>query len=345
MPPRILYDGWSLCFAPLSAAASHLRTLLAAAPAEAELLLALPAELAEPLPSRIVRILHATHDRGAWEQKLLPELASRERAGLIHTTAPAAALFGSVPTLVSPAESGSAGGSAARGRLAAAQALGGLARATLLWPSDLPQPRHAGQVELLPPLADLPAEISPLPAELPDEFLLYHGSGDEQVLLQLLESWTWAAASIGELYPLLITGLDPQRAAWLQAKLPDFHLQEYVRTLAISPAQLPALIERCAAFVHPEPATAWGSPLRTALAYGRAIVALQEPLTEAMLGSAAYLVTPGDLRSFGAATITVVVDEKVRESLEAQARQKAARWDADAFGVSLEQVYMSVTGK
>jgi hypothetical protein len=332
---RILYDGWPLCFAPLSAAASHLRTLLAAAPAGTELLLALPAETAEPFAPHIVRILHATHERGAWEQKLLPELASRERANLIHTTAQAAALFGSVPTLVSPAELGGAG----RSRLVAAQAQGGLARATLLWPNDLPQPKGTGRIELLPPLADLPAELGPLPADLPDEFLLYHGSGGEQMLLQLLESWTWAAASIGELYPLLITGLDPQQAAWLQAKLPDFHLQGYVRTLVISPAQLPALIERCAAFVHPEPATAWGSPLRTALAYGKAIVALQEPLTEAMLGSAAYLVAPGDLRSFGAATITVVVDEKVRESLEAQARQKAARWSADAFGQSLQQVY------
>jgi hypothetical protein len=339
--PRILYDGWSLVRAPLSAAATHLRTLLTLAPANAELLLALPAELAEGLPSRIVHIVQAAHERSAWEQKLLPELAQRERADLIHTTAAAASLFGSVPTLVSPAEVGGAG----RSRLAAAQAQGGLARATLLWPSDLPAPPHSGRLELLPPVADLPAEFGQVPASLPDEFLLCHASGDEQALLQLLESWTWAAASIGDLYPLLITGLDAPQAAWLEAKLPDFHLQDYVRALAIAPAQLPALIERCTAFIHPEPPAVWGSPLRIALAYGKAVVALQEPLTEAMLGSAAYLVAPGDLRSFGAATITVVVDEKVRQSLETQARQKAARWSADAFGSALEQVYKTVTGK
>lgn len=336
MPLRILYDGWPLAHAPLSAAAAHLRELLAAAPAEAELLLALPGAISEPLPARVQTVLATPRERGDWEQSRLQALAVEHGAACVHTTARAASLLGKVPTLASPAEY--AAGPAGRGRMAAAQASGGLARARLLWPSDLPAPAHSGVLNTLLPVAATVTQAA-LPANTPQEYLLYHGSGQPEALLPLLKAWTWAAGSIGELYPLLIAGLDAQQEAWLQSQLPIFDVQDYVQTVQPSPAELHALIRGCTALIHPEPPAAWGSSLRQALANGKAVVALQEPLTEAMAGSAAYLVPVEDTRSLGAAIITVVVEESVRATLEQQAAQKSARWTADAFEAALERVY------
>lgn len=334
MPLRILYDGWPLTHAPLSAAAAHLRELLATAPAEAELLLALPAAIREALPARVQTVLAAPRERGEWEQSRLQALAAEHGAACVHTTARAASLLGKVPTLVSPAEYNDAG----RSRMAAAQASGGLARARLLWPSDLPAPAHSSGLATLPPFAAAAVQGA-LPANTPQEYLLYHGSGQPEALLPLLKAWTWAAGSIGELYPLLIAGLDAQQEAWLQAQLPIFDVQDYVQTIHPNPTELHALIRGCTALIHPEPPPAWGSSLRQALAYGKAVVALQEPLTEAMAGSAAYLAPAGDTRSLGAAIITVVVEEGVRAALEQQAAQKSARWDAGAFEVALKTLY------
>lgn len=337
MAARILYDGWPLVHAPSGAAAAHLRTLLAAAPEGYEPLLALPAHIeVTDLPAGAQPIVAASKDRGHWEQQVLQQLAGEHGAACIHTTAPAAALLGKTPTLVSPAETGQAG----RGRLAAAQASGGLARATLLWPDDLPKP--PGRVALLPPVADVQAPAAALPADTPPEYLLYDGSSDREMLLNLLEGWTWGAASIGELYPLIITGLDETETAWLQTKLPEFHLADYVQAIPSTRTQLQSLIANSMAFITLEPPLPWGSSLRLALAHGKAIVGFHEPLTEAMAGSAAYLLAPGDLRSLGAAMITVVVEEGVRSSLEEQAKQKSAGWNASAFKSGLAELYASL---
>ncbi len=352
-PPRVLHDGWPLLHAPASAAAWHLRTLLALAPADIELILALPAD--KPIDGIVenVRIVRAAEDdRGAWEQGTLPRLAEEHGASWIHTTNLAASLFGKTPTLVSPtsSESERESGRGVRGRLAAAQGWGGLARAAILWPEDTPVPKLPGTIRKLPPVAHpafvprpaaAPSSLSlPTDLGLPEEYLLYHGASDEQTLLRLLESWTWAAASIGELYPLVMLGLDQRTKEFLGKRLPEFHVEDSVQILAeVALEYFPALYQNSAAVVHAGEPAPWGGALRHALACGKAVVAHQEPLTEAIVGSAAYLVAPEDLRSFGAATITVVVDEKARESLEDTAQQRSDHWDAAAFTAGLSKIY------
>lgn len=332
---RILYDGWPLAYAPLSPAATHLHELLAAAPATVERLLALPAAVASELPSG-VHPLHLTpRNRGDWEQRALQALAAEHGAAAIHTTAAAAALLGKLPTLVSPAEYATE--AAGRGRMAAAQAQGGLARARLLWPHDLPAPER--EVHNLPPFA---APSPGAPANPAQEYLLYHGSGDAQVLAHLLNAWSWAAGSIGELYPLRIAGLDAKQQAWLEGQLAIRDLQDSVQLIHPSLAALPDVIQQCTAFLHPEVPPAWGSPLRQALAAGKAVVALQEPRCAAMAGAAAYLVPAGDARRLGAAIITLVVEEGLRATLEQQAAQKSASWDAGAFEAALDAAYQTL---
>lgn len=340
---RILYDGWPLIYAPLGSAAWQLRTLLALAIDGVEPLLALPTE-PQLATEGLQTIFHHTHDRGEWEQRILPRLAEENGAAAIHTTGLGASLFGKAPTLVSPAELESG---APRNRWKAAVGRGGLARASILWPSDLPDARMPGALRKLPPMVHPEFKEGAISAKsqvtLPDEFVLVHGLPDERSLLALLESWTWAAASIGELYPLVIVGLDEEAGRRVQAQLPKFHVEESVRLLAdVQPQDLAAIYKASTALVHLGNTPPWGNPLRAALAGGKAIVAQQEPMTEAIVGAAAYLVLPEDLRAIGAAIITVVVDEKAREKLEDAARQRAAHWKTDLFKVELGKIYKEI---
>lgn len=339
MALRVLFDGWPLVHAPLSSAAWQLRTLLALNPDGAEALLGLPTEQDAANTPGIETVHQHTHDRSAWEQRLLPQLAEKHQANIIHTTSLAASLLGKIRTLVSPAETETVG----RGRLGEAVGRGGLARATILWPEDLPSTKFPGEVKTLPPIVH--PEFSshanrPINPYLPDEFLLVQGAFDQNTVLQLLESWTWAAASIGELYPLVFAGLDAKMEEFLSARLPEFHVEDSVRVLRDVQAQdLPGIFRACTAMVHLGKPAAWGNSLRHELACGKAIVAKQDADTESIVGSAAYLVAPDDLRSFGAAMITVVVDEKAREKLEGNAQERAAHWSANKFDEQLLKIY------
>lgn len=339
---RVLYDGWPLLHEPLGAAAWQLRTLLALAGDDVQPLLALPTEPETTTVSRGPELVfHHTHNRGEWEQRILPRLAQEHEAKIIHTTGMAASLFGKAQTVVSPGEVESAG---LHSRLDEAQGRGGLARAQILWPQDLPPARMPGRLRPLPPVVHL--DFKPgrpaLPSELslPETYLLYQGSGDEALLLQLLESWTWAAASIGEYYPLVMIGLSESAQKFIGARAPEFHVQDSVRVLAnVGPEHVAAIIQNSEAQVYLGPPAPWGNPLRHALACGKAIVAQQEANTEAIVGSAAYLTPAGDLRAFGAAMITVVVDEKAREGLEGAAQKRSAHWSAAQYKAELLKIY------
>jgi glycosyltransferase involved in cell wall biosynthesis len=337
----VLFDGWPLIHNPLGAAAWHLRTLLALNPEGVQAIIALPTEAgAISLNEGIESMEHHTHDRGAWEQKILPQLAEEKQASLIHTTSLGASLLGKVATLVSPAETDASD----RGRLNEALAFGGLAKATILWPQDMPVAKMPGQIRTLPPIVhpDFASSDTSTPQvkDLPDDFLLVQGVFDGENVLRLLESWTWAAASIGELYPLVFIGLDEPTRKFLEARIPEFHLQESVRILQDIPAQeTPGLFRACAAVVYVGKPAPWGNALRSSMACGKALVAIQQTETESIVGSAAYLVAANDLRGFGAAMITVVVDEKAREKLEDSSREHAAHWSPAKFKEELMKIY------
>ncbi len=339
---RVLYDGWPLLHAPLSAAAWQLRTLLALKADEVQPLLALPSEpeatTAGPGPELV---FHHTHNRGEWEQRILPRLAEEQRAKFIHTTGMSASLFGKTRTLISASEMEAAG---PRSRIDEAQGRGGLARATLLWPEDMPAMKFAGKVHKLPASTHpdfVPIDYFPTPPlGLPDSYVLFHGQVSEDVLKKLFEAWTWAAASIGEYYPLILLGLDSETREWARARLPEFELEESVRVLEDVDAKfVPAIYQACTVVVHPQQAEPWGGSLRHGLACGKAVVAMQDANSEGIVGPAAYLVPADDLRAFGAAMITMVVDEKAREALETAARQRSAGWKSGRYRDELLKIY------
>ncbi len=176
----------------------------------------------------------------------------------MHLTASHPPLLASIPVVLSPADYPTA--TPPQGmteRLRDALSSGGMARLRgLLWPSDLAAippagitaPLHllpAGPVSHLSRIAD--GNLPKLDAlTLPETYILYHGPDDRQSLRNLLAAWSWAAASIGEYYPLLILGRDLPSHQHLTALLEESGLQETVLASAcpgagIYPAPVPGL--------------------------------------------------------------------------------------------------------
>jgi glycosyltransferase involved in cell wall biosynthesis len=344
---RILYDGWPLIYHPDGAAALHLSTLLTLTPEGIEPVLALPTESS---PEGFLEGIHLAHqasqDLRAWQQRSLPALAAAHQAQAIHSTQSAASLFGRVPTIISPSGYGALEPSQAGmvGRLGQALGRGGLARAQVLFPADMDAPRLPGELLPIAPIAN-PAfsgthTHAPEELELPQSYLLYHGPSHPGTLLQLLDSWTWAAASIGEMYPLVLLGLSEAAKRFVEQKAPEFHVEEYVHLLPrVHPAHLAAIYQGASAVLHPAPPSLWGGAARHALAADLPLAAYADPAIERLVGAAAYLVEPGNLRAFGAATITVVVDDKVRADLISAAHKLRSQWDAAQFKSDLGEIY------
>jgi glycosyltransferase involved in cell wall biosynthesis len=224
---------------------------------------------------------------------------------------------------------------------------GGFSRAAgIFWPEDLPDPGLGSKLFNLPPVihpkfADTIRESS-LP-ELPETYILYHGPQTAAALHQLVEAWSWATGSIGEYYPLLVLGFDQPGSARLNALLEQSALKKTVSLLPPLTLESTAyLYQNCTAVFHPAGIPPWGGPLRNALFFGKPLIALATPFSDALVGPAGYLVKPGkpdSSRALGAALITVIVEENVAANLAQAARQRAAGWKNSAFSSALEAAY------
>ncbi len=365
----VLYDGWELARQPVGPAATHLLAVFDHLPEQVQAFVALPEEPPAWLPGNVTPLIAPTEDhlrqRFAWEQIRLPSLAKKTGASLLHTCTPAAPLFSRLECFISPAgfdlnlsaqpQPGSRAGLFPRLRAAFSQ--GGLARgANLLWPAGLPRP--AGSLGALPSQT-LPPVVSPgyhpfvvadsipqLPEPLPESYILYHGPAGRQELANLFAAWKWASASIGGSTPLLILGIEQGSRASIQQAVEKAGLQDTIKACPpVDPRSLPALYQRCAALVRPAAAVSpWGDPLYSALACGRPIIAAGAPVTDALVGPAAYLVPPGDERALGAALITVVIEQSVAAALSQAAVRQSSAWDSGRFGEQLLRVYLGKIG-
>jgi glycosyltransferase involved in cell wall biosynthesis len=370
---KIFYDGWSLVYQPNSPTAIHLLSLMAAHPPEFPAALGLPGEPFHSLPQGFEILTSQTSDtewgRLQWTQRVLPALANRAKADLIHLVGSSPALFGAGRTLVSPADFQGVGLPAEQirqptsfaTRLSQALAVGGLERKqALLWPDDLPIPEGEKSLHSLPPVVHpifrigarlasptktLQDELTSL--DLPETYLLYHGPSDEATLHRLLDSWSWAAGSIGEYYPLVLVGLEGPAQDRLAALLAEYQLSGTARPLpALSLPALAAIYQGCSALFHPAEVSPWGDPARIALACGKPLVGLESARAAALSGPAGYLISthesyPATCRALGAALITVVVEESVAEALSRNAQARSAAWQFERFARRLREYYLA----
>jgi glycosyltransferase involved in cell wall biosynthesis len=79
--------------------------------------------------------------------------------------------------------------------------------------------------------------------------------------------------------------------------------------------------------------------VRHALASGTPVAALETTLSSAMVGPAAYLVPGEDDRAMGAALITLLVEDEVREQLLKAAAGRVQNWSRVEFDQALLGAY------
>lgn len=350
---RVLYDGWSLTYEPLSPAALHLLALLENLPADVEPIVALPGNPPSWLPETIDTHVHSI-ERGSarrlrWEQRILPGLAKSSSARLLHMTTSNPALFAATPTVVSPSEyrhRERRKGITARAREALSQ--GGMAGVRgVLWPADLPKPGFRVALFNLPPIVSSwlgndtgGSGTQTGSLDLPETFILYHGPYRESDLRRLVAAWSWADEPLGDYYPVYLLGIDEVAQERIAELMHQFSLTGALYPVpSATPPQLAQLYRACALLFHPAEVTPWGSAVRYALACGKPVVALDTPLTDAMVGNAAYLLNEGDARAQGAALITVTGEQEFADKLASAAQERSAAWDADDFGNQLLEAY------
>jgi glycosyltransferase involved in cell wall biosynthesis len=360
----VFFDGWPLIYETNSPESMHLLALLSLNPPGVEPVVALPSKPPSWFPKHIETTVHPSPNtpwkRLVWEQRVIPRVFQRRKGDLIHLTMPSVPLSHSSVTVISPSSYSKeiSTGTIRRNtrglweRLREAAAAGAAAQAkAYFWPSDLPQlPDSLSKSPIrLPPL--LPSDLShfqragsenSLP-DLPENFILYHGPAEKYDLVRLLNSWSWAAGSIGDYYPLLVLGLSDREISQLIHLVKESRLEDSVRILPdISPWQIPDIYKKSSALFHPFPGSPWSGPLRMGLAAQIPIIAAEGVLTSALVKNAAYLNETDDSRAMGAAIITVVIEESVAESLTDAAGILTERWNSMEFMEGLKEAYLEI---
>ena len=332
----------------------HLQDILLTLPREIDALVALP-EKPPPwveLGSIRVNPTPITNlGRLSWEQKTIPGLSNEMEAHLFHSTSGAGPLFRRTHTLVSPIQGPKNPGRGLIGKLRAAAALGGLARAEgFLWPDIFPENPALTREIRLPNFAHpgFKHANSTFPThvpghDLPATFILVDGLTQFEEYQMALEAWTWGAGPIGEVYPLLWVGLNANQKREIVPLIRRFQLEESVILAPdLTPDQLPQIYQRAAALFHPAEVSPWASAVHLALPSGLPVVGVELPYIGALAGPAALLTPAGDPRKLGAGLISVIVRDNIRDSLREAALERTANWAGIEWGERLAAVYREI---
>jgi hypothetical protein len=293
--------------------------------------------------------LHRTRPRsgpaaGLWSDQFdVPRLAGELQADVLWVPAHRSPLRSPAPLVVElgPPPSGWARGLGARLRAAAGMAGARGAAVRITFEEHPPSPEV--DAALGPTVSpEFSPEASPLDAGirerlgLPSEYVLAMGVSRDDVDL-LLAAWSWVEGSVGDLYPLVLARSSGQPGEPANS----LRTSEAVHVVPLPESgDLPALFRGALVFLH-LPGSRSAHPLRWALATGAAIAAVETPRIAAAAGDAAYLTPPGDARALGAACLTLLVSEDVREKLRTRGLARAAAYHdpqvMDSLRAAIEQ--------
>jgi glycosyltransferase involved in cell wall biosynthesis len=376
----VLYDGWPLVYEPESLSSLHLWTLLASIPPQVQPVVALPASAPPWLSEISTHIYHTQNNswsRMVWQQKTLPDLVRRLNVQLLHLTSKNVPFFKADISVVSPAvydlelvnsliptqnrDTVTRNLPGRRrysfiDRIREAFSMGGLVRVhTIFWPDDIPKPDSYSSITPLPPVVhpNFLHKIPDLPVNgligknisFPDDYILYHGPYDTRSIYRLLQAWSWAAASIGDQYPLLLIGVDDSKHKQIESILAKTDFGDTIHLATdVSPPAIPFIYQNCSALFHPAEVSPWDGPLRYAMVSGKPIVSVDNPLVKAIVGPAGYLVQVDDDRNLGAAIISLIVDQELSMGLAKAAKGRSSSWFKKDFSRSLLTAYQVLVG-
>ena len=178
--------------------------------------------------------------------------------------------------------------------------------------------------------------------DLPDQFVLYLGGFDRRKNIEtLFQVYGWCGDSIGEEFPLVVTGL-PDDLVWTAdgARMPlgqmvrDLQIESEVRFIGRPPdADKPALYALARAFLYPTLYEGFGLPALEAMASGTPVVGGNSSSVAEVVGSAGMLVDPLDARAMAGALIAVCIQDDLHQRLRQRSLLRAAEfsWQRTAY--------------
>src|SRR5258708_4867763 len=167
---------------------------------------------------------------------------------------------------------------------------------------------------------------------LPDDYVLYMGSFDvRKNVTELLVAYTYAGPSIGDDYPLVLAGKQPQ---WGSPRFPDlptaikeYGIEKYVRWIdPPDEADKPGVYRMASAFVYPSRYEGFGLGPLEAMACGTPVIAADASSIPEVVGDGAYLVDPDDARKLGGAIIATLIQDDLRKSLRNHGLARASNF-------------------
>jgi glycosyltransferase involved in cell wall biosynthesis len=169
---------------------------------------------------------------------------------------------------------------------------------------------------------------------LPDSFILYAGTLEPRKnVMSLLKAFRLLRAEGRIKESMVIVG----KAGWLSDEIPEFirrsglsdrvHLAGYVDR-----EDLPAIYSSARLFVYPSLCEGFGLPPLEAMACGTPVIASNVSAMPEILGSAAELVAPDDVRGLAARIVAMIEDDTLcqRRRRDGLARAAIYRWDRAA---------------
>ena len=373
---RIVYNGWFLAHNPHTGSGQYLRALLEWLPRvapEHEYHVVVPAGDGAPTPAPAGVQLHSVLCGGSnlakvrFEQLLFPRACRALRADLAHVPYWAPPLSSPAPIIVTihdliprllPAYRGgravqlytalvSAATSGAALVLTDSQASANDIQRELKLPASKVRAVYLAAGPEYGPKGDWQVD-DPIRAKygLEEGYVLYMGGFDARKNVRgLLSAWTWADASIGQGYPLVLAGKLPQPDGAMFEDYPalakELDIADTVKFVGhVEEADKPALYRGASVFVYPSRYEGFGLPPLEAMSCGVPVVTTTAGSLPEVMGSAAYLLPPDDTRNFAAAIITLVVEPSVHDEMRNRGLEQAkkfswqntARETADAYG-------------
>ncbi len=178
--------------------------------------------------------------------------------------------------------------------------------------------------------------------DLPETYVLYLGGFDTRKNIEtLFQVYGWCAESIGDEFPLVITGSPDDMATALDGSrmtlgqmARDLQVESEVRFIGRPPdADKPALYAMARAFLYPTLYEGFGLPALEAMASGVPVVGGNSTSVAEVVGNAGMLVDPLDARAMSGALIATCIQDDLHARLAQRAMLRAAEftWQRTAY--------------
>lgn len=167
---------------------------------------------------------------------------------------------------------------------------------------------------------------------LPDFYVLYLGGYEiHKNVTTLLLAYTYVAQAMGEDYPLVLAGRQPQPHSPNLPNYPSYidqlGLSNHVRWIGyVDEEDKPAVYRGALCFAFPSRYEGFGLPPLEAMACGVPVVTTDAASLPEVVGDAAFAVPPDNERDMAGAIIATLVQENLAAELKHKGLQQAAQF-------------------